>query len=137
MSNPIKEDSLVINSDQQNIAKVERLIDVLSKEFKLDDEIYGKLLLTVVEGANNAIVHGNKCDVSKQVTLHYVVDNESIMFEISDMGDGFDPASIPDPTAPENIERDCGRGLYLMKHLSDEITFDDNGRRVIIKFQLQ
>ena len=56
---------------------------------------------------------------------------------ITDEGDGFDPDSLPDPTAEENIEKECGRGIFLIKNLCDEVYFEDKGRRVTMIFNLQ
>lgn len=130
------DDVLLIKSDIKNIAAIEKLIDNQSTLCNLNEDIYGKLLLAVVEGVNNAIVHGNNSDVSKDVRIHYVIDNNSIVYEISDCGSGFDPDSIPDPTAIENLDKDCGRGIFLMKHLADQIEFSNGGTCVTLKFNI-
>lgn len=136
MNNIHIEDTLVIDSDIQNIANIEKLIDNQSSILKFDDDVYGKLLLAVVEAVNNAIVHGNKSDISKKVTINYIIDNNCITYTISDEGNGFDPNNIPDPTTMENLVKDCGRGIYLMKHLSDTIEFSNNGSTVTLKFYM-
>lgn len=130
------DDSLTLPSDLQNISKVEKLIDNQSSIFKFNDDVYGKLLLAVVEAVNNCMVHGNKLDINKNVNIHYILDNNCITYTISDEGSGFDPNSIPDPTAPENLEKPCGRGIYLMRHLSDDIIFSNNGTSVTLKFYM-
>jgi len=125
---------LVFKSDIKNINLVERLIDDLSEKYDLKDDVYGKLLLSVVEAVNNAIVHGNKMDIEKDVILEYEIDDSKIDFVITDMGDGFDYNNIPDPTKPENIEKTHGRGIFLMNHLADEIEFQKNGSVVKLSF---
>ena len=125
---------LVFKSDIKNINLVERLIDDLLKKYDLKDEVYGKLLLSVVEAVNNAIVHGNKMDIEKDVILEYEIDDSKIDFVITDMGEGFDYNNIPDPTKPENIEKTHGRGIFLMNHLADEIEFQKNGSVVKLSF---
>ena len=94
-------------------------------------------MLSVVECVNNAIVHGNKLSANKKVTVCYHIDNDRIEVVVQDEGDGCDPDSLPDPTAEENLEKDCGRGIFLMKHLADEVTFSDNGRNVRLLFNLK
>lgn len=136
MANIHVENSISIASEISNVAEVEALIDNQSAMFKFDDDIYGKLLLAVVEAVNNAIVHGNKSDSSKQVNISYVIESDYVEYSISDSGEGFDPNCIPDPTELENIEKFSGRGLFLMKNLSDEMEFSDNGRKVRLKFLL-
>ena len=129
-------ETLVIQSEISQINLVERLIDDISVKYQLHDEVYGKIMLAVVEGVNNAIVHGNKMDVNKKVDIQYSVDEVVIEFIITDEGNGFDLNSIPDPTKPENIEKPHGRGVFLMTHLSDAIEFQDGGRKVSMKFNL-
>ena len=129
-------DKLVFNSDTKNINLVEKLIDDLSNQFDLHSDVYGKLLLAVVEGVNNAIVHGNKMDKSKDVVITYSIDEKKIAFTIMDQGDGFDFSNVPDPTKPENLEKTHGRGIFLMHHLADEIDFDKNGSIVKMTFNL-
>ncbi len=128
------DDSIVLKSEISNISIIEKLIDNLSGVCQFSDEIYGKLLLAVVEAVNNAIIHGNNSDPEKNVNVHYIIDNKGITFDIKDDGLGFDYNIIPDPTDEANLEKLSGRGLYLMKHLSDEIEFKDNGSLVEIKF---
>jgi len=129
-------DKLVFNSDTKNINLVEKLIDDLSNQFGLHSDVCGKLLLAVVEGVNNAIVHGNKMDKSKDVIISYAIDEKKIEFTIMDQGDGFDFSNVPDPTKPENLEKTHGRGIFLMHHLADEIDFDENGSIVKMTFNL-
>ena len=118
----------------ENIAVVERLIDQLSEEHSIIPEHYGNVLIAMTEGVNNAIVHGNKLDPSKSVTVTCALDGKSLVFRITDEGPGFDYDNLPDPTAPENIEKPHGRGVFLMRHLADECAFEDDGRIVELTF---
>ncbi|MBP8915900.1 MAG: ATP-binding protein [Breznakibacter sp.] len=129
-------ETLIIQSEVANISLVERLIDDISAKYQLHDDVYGKILLAVVEGVNNAIVHGNKLDSLKLVSIQYIVNEEFIEFIILDEGPGFDLSTIPDPTKPENLEKTHGRGVFLMNHLADEIQFLDGGNKVSMKFNL-
>lgn len=127
---------LQITSDVQNLRQVEKLIDELQFELDLSDESYGNVLVATMEATNNAIVHGNKSDPNKIVNLHIEKENDELLVKLSDQGEGFDPKSIPDPTAPENIEKINGRGIFLMERLSDEINYSDQGRIVELKFKV-
>ncbi len=129
-------EKIIIESDIKNISLIEKLIDDISNQYGLHSDIYGKLLLAIVEGVNNAIVHGNKLDTSKKVQLEYQIKEKSIEFIISDEGPGFDLNNIPDPTLPENIEKTHGRGIFLMNHLADKIEFEDSGSKVKLTFNL-
>lgn len=126
---------ITIHSDISNISLVEKLIDDLSQQYAFHSDVYGKLLLAVVEGVNNAIVHGNKMVAEKKVSISYTVESNRILFTISDEGEGFDHTVLPDPTTPENIERTHGRGVFLMKHLADELAFSDKGNEVKLTFK--
>ena len=129
-------DKLVFNSETKNINLVEKLIDDLSNEYDLHSDIYGKLLLGVVEGVNNAIVHGNKLDKQKNVVVEYSIQEDKVQFIIIDEGLGFDYTNVPDPTKPENLEKTHGRGIFLMHHLADEIEFENNGSKVKMQFNI-
>jgi serine/threonine-protein kinase RsbW len=129
--------NLTFRSEIKNINLVEKLIDEISATYSISSDIYGKILLAVVEGVNNAIVHGNRLNKDKSVSVDYNIDNEVIEFIITDEGNGFDYDHVPDPTIPENLEKSHGRGIFLMNHLADSIDFLENGRKVKLLFQLK
>jgi serine/threonine-protein kinase RsbW len=83
--------------------------------------------LAMEEGLNNAIRHGNRLDPRKTVRLDYEVDLVRVVIEIRDQGKGFDPRSVPDPTADENLEKPTGRGIMLMRAYMDEVSFSQDG----------
>lgn len=121
-------------SKGENITIVERLVDELCERYQIQEEHYGNILIALTEAANNAIYHGNQEDPSKKVTLKYNADKDKFHFIIEDDGPGFDFTNIPDPTSPENLEKPNGRGVFLMRHLADEVEFEENGRIVNIQF---
>ena len=96
------------------------------------DEQIRKMKIVLTELLVNAIVHGNRKNYKKKVVVGHIVDRKSAIVAILDEGEGFNPASIPDPTLPENIERPCGRGLFIVRHYVDSITFNETGNRVTI-----
>ena len=122
-------------STGDNINVVERLVDELCERFQVHEEYYGNILIALTEAANNAIFHGNKLDANKRVFVRYKATPDEFTFTIEDEGAGFDYANVPDPTSPENLEKPNGRGVYLMRHLSDEVEFDDEGRIVTLVFK--
>jgi serine/threonine-protein kinase RsbW len=125
-----------IASDTENLRIIEKIIDDMSIELDLSDEIYGNVLVATMEATNNAIVHGNKLDPKKQVKVQIKKLDTELIIRVVDQGPGFDYSSVPDPTAPENIEKVNGRGIFLMQRLSDDIVFSDNGRIVELKFRV-
>lgn len=86
--------------------------------------------LALTEALVNAIKHGNRLDPTKKVHIRYCVTPDRIDIRVADEGPGFCPEAVPDPTAPENLERPCGRGLLLMRHYMTEVNYTDSGRAV-------
>ena len=127
---------LNIVSEIVNIRLVESAIDEISSELNIGSDDYGKILVSTLEAVNNAIVHGNKADISKYVRIGFEYVNRDLTVTVSDEGMGFVPDKIPDPTAPENIENLRGRGVFLMKNLCDNISFNDRGNEVMMKFKI-
>ena len=128
--------SVQIPSISENIRMIESFIDNAKERFHLNEDMYGNIMIAVTEAVNNAIKHGNKADSSKNVLLSLTLDDNLLKFIIKDEGHGFDFHSLPDPTAPENLDKPGGRGIFLMRHLSDDVNFKDNGRVVELSFYM-
>ncbi len=129
---------LEIESDSRNLITVEEFINYFAIELNLKEDKINGLLLSITEATTNAIKHGNKSDKNKLVFIDVTCDNEFLTIKIKDQGEGFDPNKIPDPTHPENLLKDSGRGVYLMKIYMDEIKFNktDEGMETILKMKL-
>lgn len=130
------EKELLIESCTNGVLEVESFIDEFRQHNKIDDEIFGNILVAVTEAVNNAIIHGNKMDKSKSVRLVIRKRRNVVTCNIKDEGKGFDYNNLPDPTAPENIECLGGRGVFLMKHLADLVVFSSDGSNVEIQFRV-
>jgi serine/threonine-protein kinase RsbW len=128
--------SIQIPSMMENIRMIESFIDNAKERFHLDDDIYGNIMIAVTEAVNNAIKHGNGGDKRKNVSLALSLNESTIKFTVKDEGSGFKYDELPDPTAPENLEKLGGRGLFLMRHLSDEVSFKEDGRIVELSFYM-
>lgn len=120
----------------ENIRVIESFIDNSKEEFEFEDDIYGNIMVAVTESVNNAIRHGNKFDKDKYVYLTLQIEDNKLLFEVEDEGAGFDYEQLADPTAPENLENPGGRGIFLMRHLCDEVNFDETGRKVQLIFNI-
>ena len=90
------------------------------------------LKLALEEALVNAVKHGNKMDPAKQVRVHYRVCDQRADITIEDQGEGFNPAELPDPTADENIDRCCGRGILLMRAYMSSVVFNPQGNKVTL-----
>ena len=130
----IQIDSLSIPSDFESVQKVEKLIDNVCERLDVNDDYYGNVLIAVTEAVNNAIIHGNKHDINLNIDL-FVGDKETdFCCSVKDYGVGFDYGNLPNPTSPDNIHKEDGRGIFLMKSLAEEVEFADEGRNVSIYF---
>jgi serine/threonine-protein kinase RsbW len=122
---------VAIPSDPAEARRVQEEIEkLLSAAGRFSEhELFG-IRLAVEEALVNAIKHGNQMDRAKQVRIRYTLRAQLFEIHIADEGPGFDPADVPDPTAIENLERPCGRGLMLMKHYMSEVAFGPQGNSV-------
>ncbi len=125
-----------IPSLSENIRMIESFIDNAKEKYQLNDDIYGNIMIAVTEAVNNAIKHGNRGDSQKNVSLVLMLEDGVIKFRIEDEGTGFDFHNLPDPTSPENLEKPGGRGIFLMKHLADEVDFTEKGKIVELCFYM-
>jgi serine/threonine-protein kinase RsbW len=132
----MKSINIQIPSLSDNIRIIESFIDNTKEKFDLNDDIYGNIMISVTESVNNAIKHGNNNQASKNVSISLYLNESQISFKVKDEGTGFDYENLPDPTAPENIEKPGGRGIFLMKHLADEVVFTDAGSMVELIFYI-
>jgi serine/threonine-protein kinase RsbW len=128
--------SIQIPSIVENIRMIESFIDNAKERFHLDEDLYGNIMIAVTEAVNNAIRHGNAGNSSKNVFLSLTLNDNLLKFVVKDEGPGFNYDSLPDPTSPENLEKPGGRGIFLMKHLSDQVEFHENGKTVELSFYM-
>jgi serine/threonine-protein kinase RsbW len=90
------------------------------------------LRTALAEVLANAIRYGNALDPAKVVRIRVAVTADAVELRVSDEGGGFDPTRQPDPTTPENLEREDGRGLFVIRHLVDQVTFNERGNAVCL-----
>ncbi len=128
---------ITLKSSESNISIAEKFVDIICTNYGISEELYGNILISVTEAVNNAIVHGNNNNPNKNVRIESDFVDNFLKISISDEGEGFDFTNIPDPTAQENIEKINGRGIFLIKNLSDGVEFLNNGSEILITFKLQ
>ena len=90
----------------------------------------------LTEALSNAMLYGNGRDPSKNVVVEVVLRDGMLRAKVRDQGRGFDPTAVPDPTLPENLTRPCGRGLFLMRELLDEVRYNEQGNEVTLVLRL-
>lgn len=129
---------LEIESSPNNLIIVEEFVNYFAVDIGLDEEKINGLLLAVTEATTNAIIHGNKNNSLKLVKIYVTVEKSYLTIKIKDEGLGFDPSMVPDPTNPENLLKDSGRGLYLMRVYMDEMSINvtPEGTETILKLKI-
>ncbi|MCX8080796.1 MAG: ATP-binding protein [Bacteroidia bacterium] len=130
------DEKLLISSKPESLLLVERLVEDICSILEIKEEITANILISLTEAVNNAIIHGNQNNPEKTVTIQYEVKPNKITFIVKDEGKGFDNESVPDPTAQENLNKSGGRGIFIMKKLSDHIEFQPPGNVVKMQFNL-
>ena len=128
--------TIKLSSSPTSITVLEEYLQDLLLENQLCASKFPDILISLTEAVNNAIIHGNKSDASKEVQVNCKHSKTGISFSIIDQGNGFDPQTIPDPTSPEKIECCGGRGVFIINALADKVAYKNNGSTVEIYFNL-
>ncbi|MFN3325407.1 MAG: ATP-binding protein [Bryobacteraceae bacterium] len=112
----------ILASTLESVDRAEELVLDLLTRAGVEEEQLHQLGMAVRESMVNAVVHGNRYNPDKQVRLAVSVEPARVTIRISDQGEGFDPASLPNPLAPENLLRESGRGILLIQAFVDEFS---------------
>lgn len=132
----MKEYNLIIR-DRNEISKVENIIFEINQEFNADEVKYVNFLIALTEALVNAVLHGNKNNPNKKVEVKITCDDEMLTASVKDEGEGFDVNKVPDPTTEENLFKESGRGLFLIRSLVDEVevSSDKTGTLIVMKIK--
>ncbi|MGM0620077.1 MAG: ATP-binding protein [Bacteroidota bacterium] len=126
---------LIIKSDKSELKKTEDFLLSFFRKNKLSEEHFNRVFLCLSEAVVNSIQHGNENDSNKQVSIQADCKKEFITIEISDEGEGFDYNNIENPILKKNIKKESGRGIHIIKSLSNELEFKDKGKCVQFKIE--
>lgn len=127
--------SLKLKSEFTEAEKIPGFVEMISDKSGLDESLTHRVMLALSEAVTNAIVHGNKENRNKKVSIKIKINTSKIVIDIQDEGEGFDPDDIPDPVDEKNLLVTGGRGLFLMEEFADEVEYRNKGRLVILKFE--
>ena len=121
---------MVIGSDLKSARKVEQRVLRETARYGYSEACRFAIRLALEEGLNNAIRHGSRSDAKKRIEVLCRIDEHRAAITITDEGSGFDPETVPDPTADENLEKPSGRGTMLMRAYMDEVRYNERGNQV-------
>jgi len=127
---------IVLESSFDEVEHLEDYVNELQNWADFNDEDYARIMLTLSEAVTNAIVHGNKENPEKRVTIRSELTDGTLSISVKDEGAGFDPSNIPDPLKEENLLNIGGRGVYLIKQYADDLQFNENGTKLEMLFKL-
>lgn len=127
---------LKLRSNPRSVAAVEPFLERVASKYCVNPDTFGNILVSLTEAVSNAIIHGNQFDETKTVRIQLKKCKDKLAFRVSDEGGGFDYQSLPDPTCPDLVDQPGGRGVYIMRALSDEVEFLDNGSTVEMQFRI-
>ena len=125
----------ILPTQLERIRDAEHDVLLRLRELGYGDDCRFAVRLALEEALVNAMKHGNRMDQSRCVHLAYRVLPERVEIHVTDEGDGFDPAKVPDPTADENLAKPSGRGIMLMRCYMDEVAYAGDGRQVYMRRQ--
>jgi len=117
---------------------IESFVSKTAKQLGLQGTKLEGFTLAASEAASNSIVHGNKMDFNKDITVELYLESNTIVLKIFDKGSGFEVEKIPDPTSPENILKDSGRGIYIMRSFLTDLQykFSEDGTTTFLFLKL-
>ena len=121
-------DTIRIPSSSKHLYLIDEFLESWLRDKDVSEDMVADLAISVTELVNNAIEHGNGGDPSKKVTLKLDYGNHTVTASVTDEGCGFNPDGIPDPTARENLLKEVGRGIFIVRSLMDEVKFDFSHR---------
>jgi serine/threonine-protein kinase RsbW len=112
-----------MESTLDSVNKAEEMAEQQAARAGLDEDTRSGFSMAVREAMINAVLHGNAYDTAKRVNLSFEQNGRELIVTINDEGRGFVPEEVPDPLAPENLLKESGRGIFLMRAFMDEVRF--------------
>jgi serine/threonine-protein kinase RsbW len=128
---------LIIPSKLEKLVQVEKYTEKIAAIASLSKDQGDNLAIAVTEAVGNAIVHGNMRDPEKKVIIHFTITQKQVTAEVKDQGSGFDPKSLSNPLKPENIMKENGRGIFILKSLMDKVSFHFSPKGTVIRMILK
>lgn len=138
MKNPIITIGKQLVSEKDSIQDIKPMMNAIRNAIDISDEKFFLMMVAATEAVNNAIIHGNKLDRDKKTTIDISASKNLVKIEVKDNGTGFNCNCLDDPRKPENLLKEGGRGVFLIRHIADRVEFRCSacGSRVLMEFDL-
>ncbi|HHS13350.1 MAG TPA: ATP-binding protein [bacterium] len=127
---------MTVKSRLKELKRVEKLAMEIASRIGLTRDQTDNLSIAITETVGNAIVHGNKKDPDKDVDIAVIIQPDTIRVQVQDRGEGFDPDSLSDPLDPENLLKESGRGIFILKSLMDNVSFSFSPKGTLVEFEM-
>jgi len=114
--------SYTLDSTLESVNRAEKTAVDIAAKGGFDEDARHHIAMAVREAAVNAVLHGNAYDPLKKFVVAYEVTPDALIITITDQGQGLDPEKIPDPLSPDNLLKNSGRGIFLIRAFMDEVT---------------
>ena len=137
MKKTSREIRLTIPSRLQELKRIEHLSKEVAGKMGLSEDQHDNLSIAITEAVGNAIVHGNKKDPTKEVRIHIKVRKDRVHISVRDQGKGFNPDKLSDPLDPQNLMKESGRGIFILKTLMDEVSFSFSPEGATVEFVMR
>lgn len=134
---PVTEYNKSFPTDPDILPEIEEFVMNIAQEANLSQSKYNNLALSVAEAASNSMIHGNKMNKKKKVEITVKFDDKKMEITFKDEGNGFDLTSVPDPTKAENILKDSGRGIHIMRSFLDDLSYQFTPAGTIVTLVLK
>jgi serine/threonine-protein kinase RsbW len=128
--------AMTLVSNPRFIHRVEAFLRKIDAVHRLDEIQMHKVMVSVTEAVNNAILHGNRSDKTKKVRVRCEILEDGLLFRVNDEGRGFDPAGVESPLKEENLLRESGRGIFLMRTLMDKVEIEPSKKGTEVRLWL-
>lgn len=127
--------SLVLKSSLSELSKLEQFVEKISDEYNIGHTYFSNIIVSLTELVKNAIIHGNNSNINKNVYLNFEQKEGKLRFAVTDEGNGF-AEGIPNLYDESSYDNNKGNGLFIIKYLSDNIEFNNNGSQIIVDFNI-
>ncbi len=126
-----------IPSKLNELSKIESISVEIAQKMNFSKDLKDNLSIAVTEAVGNAIVHGNKKNTNKKVYILFKLKKNQVDVFVKDEGKGFNPDELDDPLNPKNLMKESGRGIFILKALTDDVSFSFSPSGTTVKFTLK